>query len=119
MHKTTLFLALPLAAVLFLAPVGAHALGISFGGRVTSAIPCLSTLGPSLHVTIFPAGRFPISYIWTSATITKLAGPPTRVGQSILGLADIPFSCFIPGFFFIPPTFFFGLRMQFVGTSAI
>lgn len=100
-------------AVLLLAPLPASALSLSFGGRIISAIPCKSVLGPSLHVTIFPAGAFPVMYIWTPATITFSAGPPRTPGQQLLGLYDIPFFCTVG---FKP---FFGLRMFLVGTSAI
>jgi hypothetical protein len=81
----------------------------SFGGRITSVIPCTA----GLWVTIVPAGAFPISYIWTPATITFMAGPPRTIGQQVLGTADIPFVCF----FGSPPVPLYGLRMQMVGTS--
>ena len=100
--------------VLLVTPFPASAFGISFGGRVLSAIPCS---GGMLQVTIKPAGRFPIFYIWTPATVTKLVGPPTLGGQ-VLGLADFPWVCFIGGGgFFSSPIPLFGLRMQVVGTS--
>jgi len=121
MHKIrTIVLALALFAVL-LSPVFAYAAtGISFGGKVVSVIPCISPFGPSLQVTIVPAGALPTSYIWTPATITLQAGPPTHSGQQILGNADIPFACVIPSpFFFIPALTLFGLRMQIIGTSLI
>lgn len=97
----------------FLAPLSASALGVSFGGRIVTVIPCISVLGPSLHVTIVPAGLFPTSYIWTPATLTFLAGPPRNPGQQVLGVADIPYTCAVGK---IP---FFGLRMQMIGTSAL
>ncbi len=104
----------------FLTPTYAFgAIGTSFGGQVLTILPCISTLGPSLFVTIKPSGLFHPFYIWTPATINKLAGPPTHPGQQILGVADVPFACFTPGFFFIPPTFYFGQRMQYVGTSPL
>jgi len=95
--------------------------GISFGGRVVTVIPCLSIFGPSLHVTIIPAGVFPTAYIWTPATITKLIGPPVPGGQ-ILGKADVPFACWniVSGGFlglFSVFSFLYGLRMQEIGTS--
>lgn len=99
--------------VLLLAPLSASALSLSFGGRVIAVIPCKSVLGPSLHVTILPAGAFPVMYIWTPATITFSAGPPRTIGQKILGLYDVPFFCTVG---FKP---FFGLRMFLVGTSVI
>ncbi|HXK31795.1 MAG TPA: hypothetical protein VJZ94_03700 [Candidatus Paceibacterota bacterium] len=100
-------------AVLLLAPLSASAFSLSFGGRVLAVIPCKSVLGPSLYVTIIPAGLFPATYIWTPATITFSAGPPRTIGQQVLGLYDLPFFCTV-GF-----TPFFGLRMFMVGTSLI
>ncbi len=96
------------------ATIPAARLSLSFGGRIIAAIPCVSGLGPSIFVTIRPAGVFAPTYIWTPLTITKLTGPPRTIGQQILGRADIPFACFIPT---VPPIFFYGLRMQTVGTS--
>lgn len=86
----------------------------SFGGTVIAAIPCVSSLGPALQVTIKPAGVFSPTYIWTAATITKLQGPPRTPKQQILGIYDVPFVCFIPG---KPPIPLYGLRMTLVGTS--
>gem|GEM_PF-3150214 len=86
----------------------------SFGGRVVASVPCVSSLGPSLFVTIVPAGIFAPTYIWTPLTITNTYGPPRNPGQHILGLADIPFVCWIPT---TPPIFLYGLRMSTIGTS--
>jgi len=117
---------LALLAVIFLvggvllSPLRTYALGTSFGGKITTIIPCISALGPSLFVSIIPAGVFQTNYIWTPATLTYSAGPPTHPGQQILGVADTPFTCFIPSPFpFIPPIPLVGQRMQFIGTSAI
>ncbi len=99
--------------VLLVAPLSASAFSLSFGGRVVTAIPCASFLGPSLYVTIVPAGLFPVSYIWTPATLTFSAGPPRTPNQQILGLYDVPFVCTTAG----AP--FFGFRMFMVGTSPI
>lgn len=105
-----------LLTMLFFVPSVASAAVLSFGGRAISVIPCVSGLGPSLHVTIIPAGIFPVFYIWTPATFTFLYGPPRNPGQQVLGLADIPFVCFIPARIPIP---LFGLRMFTVGTSPV
>lgn len=122
---STVFLGLVLVLVATTIPLSASAqftaTGISFGGRVVTVLPCLSVLGPSLHVTIVPAGVFPTMYIWTPATITKLVGPPVPGGQ-ILGKADVPFACWnllTGGFLGLFPVFSFlyGLRMQEIGTS--
>lgn len=84
----------------------------SFGGRVLSIIPC--ALG--LHVTIQPAGVFPISYIWTPATLTFLYGPP-RPGVQLLGSAyRAPAVC---PTLTTPPVPLPGLIMFMVGTSAV
>jgi hypothetical protein len=85
----------------------------SFGGRIALIVPCVSGLGPSIWVKIIPAGSFPTSYIWTPLTITRLAGPPTHPGQEILGLADIPYFCWIGD------DFYYGRRMTMIGTSGI
>lgn len=92
---------------------GAQFLGTSFGGRVIASIPCVSPLGPSLHVTIAPSGIFSPVYIWTPATLTYTYGPPTRPGQQVLGLADVPFGCMVGT---LP---LYGQRMTMVGTSLL
>ncbi len=88
----------------------------SFGGRIIAVVPCVIGVAPALHVTIKPAGIFPVTYIWTIATITKLAGPPRNIGQQVLGTYDAPFVCFLPGPVHVP---LYGLRMTMVGTSAL
>ncbi len=98
---------------LLVAPLSASAaFGFSFGGRVLFIVPCS---GGMYQVTILPAGKFPISYIYTPFTITKSVGPPLPGGQ-VLGIADIPFVCFIGGGFFSSPFPLFGFRMQYIGT---
>ena len=126
MREIAKFLAGTALLVLIATPFSASAqIAASFGGKVTSIIPCISTFGPSLHVTITSArtGSFgaPEAYIWTPATITKLVGPPLPKGQ-VLGLADTPFACWnvvSGGFFgfFSAFSYLYGLRMQMVGTS--
>lgn len=96
-----------------LVPLSASAAGFSFGGKVITVLPCS---GGMLHVTIIPAGAFPVTYIWTPFTITKSVGPPLPGGQ-ILGVADIPFVCFVGAGFLSLPVPLFGFRMQFIGTS--
>ncbi len=99
-------------------PGVAHMQGLSpltsFGGRVVTVLPCS---GGMIHITIIPSGLFPISYIWTPATITKLYGPPVLPGQQVLGTADIPFVCFLGVGVLSVPVPLFGLRMFSVGTS--
>jgi hypothetical protein len=101
-----------LLVVVAAAPSAVSAAGLSFGGRIVAVIPCMSAFGPSLHVTIKPAGVFSTTYIWTPATFTLMVGPPRTLGQQVLGIADIPYVCFVGKF----PLY--GLRMQLVGTSA-
>lgn len=95
-------------------PLTAGAVGVSFGGRVLSVLPCTGGL---FHVTIlaFRLGVIPSfePYIWTPATVTKLYGPPLVVGQQLLGVADVPLVCNV----IASPLFLPGLRMQTVGTS--
>lgn len=113
MHQLRyIFATLVLVFALF-APLSASALGTSFGGRIVALTPCLSALGPSIWFTIIPAGFFPISYIWTPLSVTYMAGPPTHIGQQILGVADIPYACKVG------PVFLFGQRVQIQGTSAL
>jgi hypothetical protein len=116
MRKTKLLISAAALLVTFALPLSASAqflTGISFGGRVLTVIPCT---GGMLHVTIAPAGVFPAAYIWTPATITNLVGPPVPGGQ-ILGIADVPFVCFVGVGFFSSGIPLFGLRMQYIGTS--
>ena len=64
-----------------------------FGGRVTSSVPCISGIGPSLWVTIAPfglPGTIPFSFIWTPLTLSSTIPPvpsipPTHAGLQILG----------------------------------
>lgn len=115
MHRFSVVVAGLIAAAVLVTPFAASAFGFSFGGRVVSVVPCISVAGPSLHVTIIPAGLAQsVLYIWTPLTLTFSYGPPHNPGQQVLGLADIPFACYIPA---TPPIFLYGLRMQMVGTS--
>lgn len=114
MQRSVKFLATTMLIASLLAPVPALALGTSFGGRIVTWVPCLSSFGPSVWFTIVPASLYPVvNFIWTPATITFLAGPPTHIGQQVLGVADVPFACFVGK---VP---FFGQRIQTIGTSAI
>src|SRR3989344_6256928 len=96
MHSPGKVLLAVCIAVGFLAPLSASAFGFSFGGRINKVVPCISGLGPSLHITIRPAGVFAPMYIWTPATFTGLFGTPRNIGQQVLGIADIPYVCVIP-----------------------
>jgi hypothetical protein len=97
----------------FLVPHLVSAAGTSFGGRVVTVIPCVSALGPSLHVSIIPVGLAQPFYIWTPLTLTFLYGPPRNPGQQVLGVADIPYVCFVG------KAPLYGQRMQIVGTSPL
>jgi hypothetical protein len=113
MPTFTKFLAILMVMGALALPFTASALGISFGGKVISSIPCMSAFGPSLYVITAPAPfTFVTPLIWTPATITKLIGPPASPGQQVLGVADVPFVCKIG------VAVLSGMRMQLVGTSA-
>lgn len=98
-----LLLGLLLLTIAVFIPRETYAAGLSFGGRILLISPCISASGPSVWITIQPAGRFPITYIWAPGTIGL---PPTHPGQSILGIADIPYVCKIGTFFL------YGQRIQ-------
>ena len=128
MRKTARLFSSVALALLTFAPLTASAqnfTSIPFGGKVSAVVPCISPLGPSLHVTVSSAriGSFgaPEFYIWTPATVTKLVGPPLPGGQ-ILGNADIPYFCWhviSAGFFVFLSAFFClcGLWVLFLGPS--
>lgn len=117
------------AALSALSSSGAAPVGLSsFGGRVISATPCISPLGPAIFTVIRSSKLSDLgrtrNYIWTPATITKMAGPPSHPGQEILGLADVPYACWNPfkgGLFglFTFLKYSYGQRMTLVGTSVI
>lgn len=81
-HFGTLAFVFILAAA-FAVPVAAQAIGMSFGGRVIAIKPCTG----GIQIAIAPAGRFQPLYVWSAATIGL---PPFRIGQYILGIADLP-----------------------------
>lgn len=84
----------------------------SFGGRI---IGIKFGLAGCINFTILPAGAFPIDYVWLPGTITYLAGPPTHIGQQVLGLANpVPIPCV--GFGAHPPIWY-GLRVHLMGSS--
>ena len=85
-----------LSITILTTPLSASALGLSFGTQgITVLTPCVSYLGPSVWITIVPAGGDPnIFYIWTPTTVGP---PPTHVKQEILGIADVPYFCCAAG----------------------
>lgn len=89
-------------------PFYASALGLSFGGRITTINYCING---AIVITIIPAGLFPITYMWTPGT---LGFPPIHPGQEILGVSDIPYVCVGPG---THPLQYTGRRIQFDGVS--
>jgi hypothetical protein len=114
MHSLNRVLVLFLIVGALSMPLSASAaLGKSFGGKVLTMLPCS---GGMIFYTILPAGKFPVSYIWTPGTITKSAGLPLPGGQ-VIGTADLPWVCSLGGGLFSSPIFFYGLRMQYIGTS--
>ncbi len=101
------------SAALFFALVSpASALGLSFGGHISLIIPCSGGLWVQIISARTGDLGTPEHYIWTPATITYLAGPPSFIGQGILGVADAPFVCFTAD-----GNPLFGERMQIVGTA--
>ena len=94
------------------------AFGFSFGGKITSPlVPCANIPGAFqmmvLNELLVPV---PISVIWAPPplTLTFLAGPPTHVGQTVLGAASLtPAACVVAG---VPVP---GFLMQIVGTSVL
>jgi len=87
------FLLSPAAALAQLNTGGGYR---SFGGKVITVVPC--TLG--WHITIVPAGVFPVSYILPPLTRGGFFGLP-RPGRAILGTAyPMPTAC---ATFSIPP----------------
>lgn len=95
--------------------VGKELLLKSFGGRIVSINYCIHG---AININILPAGLFPISYVWSPATLTFPPWqPPNHIGQEVLGLANpIPIPCV--GFGTHPPIWM-GLNMFMVGTSPI
>ncbi len=126
MHSVSKLLVTGLITIGLVAPLAVMAAGLPFGGRVLSAVPCSGGLYVSiLSVPIIVSGLSGISivaspqpvgtvgfYIWKPGSLTYSFGPP-RPGVQILGLSDVPTSCFIGN---IPV---FGLRMQILGTSLV
>lgn len=106
-------------AVFLLVPLSASAAAamVPFGGKIIAVEPCVSPAG-ALYVTIVPAGKHPINFIWTPATVTLGAGPPRSPGQNLLGRAlpgqGFCIKSFFP-FFALPGSLF----MMMVGTSAM
>lgn len=111
LFSALLFVCMAVPAAPVAAQTGIIGLGLPFGGRVVSAIPCVSNAGPGFWVTLVPFGPFPVTYIWTPLTKTHLMGPPRTPGQYVLGKYDIPAVCFVGK---IPLV---GMRMSLVGTS--
>ena len=112
------FLSLILVVVLMVPTYTFAAFGFSFGGKITSPpLPCANIPGAFqmmvLNELLVPV---PISVIWAPPplTLTFLAGPPTHVGQTVLGATSLtPTTCVVAG---IPLP---GFLMQIVGTSVL
>jgi len=108
MYKYKNFLVGLVLAGSFLLPISASAVGVPFGGLVTATIPCHIGPVPALYINVLG-----FSFIETAGTVPYLYYVP-RIGQYILGLADVPIVCSV-GIFPLPP----GLRIQIYGTSGL
>jgi len=109
------FAALAALAVLIAVEAPAAALsvaGVPFGGFVSFLLPCAN--GVIYTVIVNPDGIGSGAYIWTPATITFAFGPPSHLGQAIIGAAGEPAFCYIPPSFVIS-----GIGMNVVGTSLV
>ncbi len=95
-------------AVLFLAPLSAHAANV-FGGKVGAFFPCPFNL--SLWATVgAPRGGI---YIWTPVTKTYPNGPPAP-GKYVLGLYGLPYFCVV----LVAPLFVLpGISITMMGSS--
>ncbi|PIR84189.1 hypothetical protein COU18_00335 [Candidatus Kaiserbacteria bacterium CG10_big_fil_rev_8_21_14_0_10_51_14] len=76
---TLLFTSIPFVAFAF-----------PFGGQISIFRPCFNQ---AIYALIGPPRGGP--YIWTPSTLTYQFGPPSHPGQSILGLAGIPYYCLV------------------------
>ena len=97
-------------AAMFLIPISTSALGLlgeSFGGQIIDMNFCANGgIVVTLRSATFPG--LPVeSYIWTAGLTFGV--PPWHIGQSIMGVADIPYFCFGPG---KHPLEYFGMRMR-------
>lgn len=68
----------------------ASALAFPFGGQIQRIVPCYNQ-------AIYAYLSAPIGgpYIWTPSTKTYQFGPPSFVGQWLLGLASAPYYCLV------------------------
>ncbi len=99
-----------------LVPFFASAYGISFGGRVVDMNFCVNG---AIQFTVLPAGKFPITYLWTPLVRHNYLSPtPTKppvFGEQILGFAlPAPTFCLGPGKY---PHQYFGLPVQYERSS--
>lgn len=106
MYKYKNFLASTVLVGSLLLPLSASAVGVPFGGIVTATIPCHIGPVPALYINVLG-----FSFIETAGTVPFLHYVP-RIGQYILGKADVPIVCSV-GLIPLPP----GLRIQMFGTS--
>ena len=112
------FLSLILVVVLMAPTYTFAAFGFSFGGKITSPlIPCANMPGTFLLVVLNELlVPVPVSVIWAPppVTLTFLSGPPTHVGQTVLGVASLtPTACVVAG---LPVP---GFLIQTIGTSIL
>jgi hypothetical protein len=93
--------------VIALAP--SFALAFPFGGQIGIVKPCYNN---AIYVALGPPRGGP--YIWTPSTRTYLFGPPSHVGQWLLGLASAPYYCVVSIF---PVIVWPGTHIDMMGSS--
>lgn len=79
-----------LAAALLSASSPFVAYAYPFGGQINVFRRCYNT---ALYANLGPPRGGP--YIWRPSTLTYQFGPPSHVGQWLLGLAGLPYYCVI------------------------
>lgn len=81
----------------FLAASPTRVLAEPFGGQVEVIHGCIKNIGDAggdrIYVFLGPPRGGP--YIWTTTTHTYPYGPPSHVGQWLLGLGGVPYSCVV------------------------
>ncbi len=82
--------AVAIATTLIVLATPLSALAFPFGGQISTVVPCynqaiFARIGP-------PRGG---DYVWTPATKLYQFGPPSFVGQWLLGLASAPYYCIV------------------------
>lgn len=101
-----MFAAFSILAVMVLP---ASALAFPFGGQASQVINCYNQ---AIYAALGPPIGGP--YIWTPDTKTYQFGPPSAVGQWLLGLASAPYYCIVS---ISPLIIFSGTVITMMGSS--